>query len=165
MAVRGGSGTPHAVSSPSSAPRDVVDPTHASSTTHLRVRFCETDLMGIVHHASYLAYFEAGRVEWLRARGVTYATWAAEGSHLAVVEASLKYRAPARFDDLIEVETILAEVSAATVTIRYVLRRGETTLAEGSTKLACVDDGGRLRRVTPEMRAVLLSAPLSPSAT
>ena len=51
----------------------------ATTTLRLRVRFCDTDLMGIVHHANYLAYFEAGRVEWLRRRGVTYASWAQRG--------------------------------------------------------------------------------------
>lgn len=113
--------------------------------------------MGIVHHASYLAYFEEGRVEWLRARGVTYATWAKQGLHLAVFEASIQYKAPARFDDLLVVETILSELRAASMTIRYVLTRGETCIAEGATKLACIDDAQKLRRVPPAMRDVLLS--------
>ena len=52
-----------------------IDPSKSTTTSTLRVRFCETDLMGIVHHATYLVYFEAGRVEWLRRRGITYADW------------------------------------------------------------------------------------------
>lgn len=136
---------------------ETIDPTRASSRTTLRVRFCETDLMGIVHHASYLAYFEAGRVEWLRSRGVTYATWAAEGLHLAVFEANVQYRAPARFDDLLEVDTILSELRAVSMTIRYVITRGDVRITEGSTKLACVDDAQKLKRIPPVMRDVLLS--------
>ena len=56
----------------------------------LRVRFYETDLMGIVHHGSYVSYLEVARVEWLRRRGVAYATWAQRGLHLAVVDLALK---------------------------------------------------------------------------
>ena len=65
----------------------LMDPDLRKSTEMMRVRFAETDLMGIVHHASYLLYCELGRVEWLRKRGVTYADWAAKGVHLPVVEA------------------------------------------------------------------------------
>src|ERR1044071_7606347 len=81
-------------------PPTTLDPPHLTSRMSLRVRFCETDLMGIVHHANYLAYLEAGRVDWLRKRGVTYASWAAQGRHLPVVEVGVQYRAPARFDDV-----------------------------------------------------------------
>src|SRR5450755_4199220 len=100
-----------------------VDAAVAMTTVRLRVRFCETDLMGIVHHSNYLAYFEAGRVEWLRRRGVTYADWAARGIHLPVVEASVRYRAPARFDDIIAVETRLVEIRAAPLRFEYRMER------------------------------------------
>ena len=79
--------------------------------------------MGIVHHSNYLAYFEAGRVEWLRRRGVTYADWASRGIHLPVVEASVRYRAPARFDDVIAIETHLVELRAASVRFEYRMER------------------------------------------
>ena len=121
------------------------------SRLEIRVRFCETDLMGIVHHGNYLAYCEAGRVEWLRRRGVTYAAWAAQGTHLPVVEAQLRYRAPARFDDVIEVETRLAELRSVSLRYDYRITRGATLLAEGYTRLACVDDKHSLRRFSAEM--------------
>jgi len=123
----------------------------------LRVRFGETDLMGITHHGSYVAYMEVARIEWLRRRGVTYASWARQGRHLPVVELSLKYRAPARFDDEIDVETTLVEIRAASVKFDYrIARAGDATLcAEGSTRLACVDDSHSLRRLTPNMVAAL----------
>ncbi len=109
--------------------------------------------MGIAHHASYAHYLEVGRVEWLRRRGVTYASWAARGMHLPVVELSILYRAPARFDDELEVETSIVEVRAASLRFGYrIVRASDGTLcAEGSTRLACVDDRGALRRLTAEM--------------
>src|SRR5260221_14746862 len=103
-----------------------IDPEGAKTTCQLRVRFCDTDLMGIVHHANYFAYFEAGRVEWLRRRGVAYAAWAGRGVHLPVIEASIRYRIPARFDDLVDVETTLAELRAASLRFDYrILRDAE----------------------------------------
>jgi acyl-CoA thioester hydrolase len=136
---------------------DPIDPALATSVVRVRVRFYETDLMGIVHHGSYVAYLEVARVEWLRRRGVAYATWASAGLHLAVVEVNLRYRAPARFDDEIDVETVLAERKAASIRYDYRLLRAAdgVLLAEGSTRLACVDDKGQLRRVRDEVEAVL----------
>ena len=131
--------------------RHVVEEGRARSRHELRIRFCETDLMGIVHHGNYLAYFEAGRVEWLRRRGVTYASWAEAGMHLPVVEAQLRYRAPARFDDVIEVETRLSELRSVSLRYDYRITRGTTLLVEGSTRLACVNDKHTLTRFTDEM--------------
>ncbi len=122
------------------------------SVVRVRVRFGETDLMGIVHHASYVGYMEVARVEWLRRRGVTYASWAQRGVHLAVVELSVKYVAPARFDDELDVETTLAEVRVASARFDYRLVLADGTVcASGSTRLAFVDDRQALRRFTPEM--------------
>lgn len=134
-----------------------IDPTKASSVTEIRVRFCETDLMGIVHHGSYLVYFEAGRVEWLRRRGVTYADWASEGVHLPVVEAHVGYKAPSRFDDLLRVETMLTELRSVSLKFVYTIRRGETAIAEGWTRLACIDGAHKLLRIPDPMRDILLA--------
>jgi acyl-CoA thioester hydrolase len=144
------------------APLIALDPAAARTTTRLRVRFCDTDLMGIVHHANYLAYFEAGRVEWLRRRGVTYASWAARGLHLPVIEANLRYRVPARFDDEIDVETLLGELRAASLRFDYRVARDGALLAEGSTRLACVNDEHVVRRFTDEMLGVLTARELDP---
>jgi acyl-CoA thioester hydrolase len=139
------------------AMHDPVDPALARSVVRVRVRFYETDLMGIVHHGSYVGYLEVARVEWLRRRGVAYASWARRGLHLAVVELSLKYRAPARFDDEIDVEVALAERRAASLRFDYRLVRASDglLLGEGSTRLACVDDAGTLKRMHGEMADVL----------
>lgn len=133
-----------------------IDPLKASTSLELRVRFAETDLMGIVHHSSYLLYFEAGRVEWLRARGVTYADWAARGVHLPVVEANIAYKSPARFDDLLTVETTLAELRSVSLKYTYKVKRGERLLCEGFTRLASVNEKHALTKISDAMREVLL---------
>jgi acyl-CoA thioester hydrolase len=134
-----------------------IDPAAALSVVRIRVRFGETDLMGIVHHASYVSYMEVGRIEWLRRRGVAYADWAAHGVHLPVVDLSVKYKAPARFDDELDVHVALAEIGAASVRFEYRLVRAAdgTVCTEGSTRLACIDGQMTLRRITPEVAAFL----------
>src|SRR5439155_17530086 len=99
--------------------RYVIDPAHSRSHVEVRVRFGETDLMGIVHHASYLSYFEAARVAWLRRRGVTYKTWADRGWHLPVVDAHLRYRAPAKFEDVLTVAVELSEIRSHSLRFSY----------------------------------------------
>ena len=69
------------------------------STYVVRTRFCDTDLMGIVHHAKYLEYFEAGRVEYMHRRGVEYLEWTQRGIHLPVVDVAVRYRKSVRFDE------------------------------------------------------------------
>ena len=143
-----------------------IDPAAARSVVRLRVRFCETDLMGIVHHGSYPAYLEVARVEWLRRRGVAFVDWASRGHHLAVVELNLRYRAPARFDDELDIETSLTEVRAATVRFEYRVVRvpDGALLLEGWTLIAFVNDAGVPRRVTPEVREVLARGEPAPGA-
>lgn len=139
-----------------------LDPARASTRTPMRVRFVETDLMGIVHHASYFTYFEHGRVEWLRARAVTYADWANKGIHLPVVEAHAEYKSPARFDDELVVETTLAELRTVSLKFTYRIERAGTLVATGHTRLACIDGANKLHRMTGDMRAVLLAGEVSP---
>jgi acyl-CoA thioester hydrolase len=134
-------------------PARAIDPAAALSIVRVRVRFGETDLMGIVHHASYVSYLEVARIEWLRRRGVTYADWAAHGVHLPVVELAVKYRAPARFDEELDVHVSIAEIGAASVRFDYrIVRAVDGVLCtEGSTRLACIDAQLALRRITPEI--------------
>jgi acyl-CoA thioester hydrolase len=133
-----------------------IDPGKATTTSKLRVRFCETDLMGIVHHATYLVYFEAGRVEWLRRRGITYADWTARGVQVPVASAELQYRAPSRFDDVLAIETTLSKLRSVSLDYRYRILRGETLVAEGFTRLACIDANHKLLRIPEEIKETLL---------
>ncbi len=133
-----------------------LDPVHSVSRVPLRVRFGETDLMGIVHHASYVVYFEAARVSWLRRRSVTYQTWATAGINLPVVDIAIQYKRPAKFEDELIVETTLSQVTAATLTFSYRILRDGELLTTGHTRLACVDDAHVVRRIPVEMKSVLV---------
>jgi len=134
-----------------------IDAAKSTTATELRVRFCETDLMGVVHHATYLVYFEVGRVDWLRKRNITYADWTARGVQVPVVDASVQYRASSRFDDLLTIETTLVRLRTVSLDYAYRIRRGDTLVAEGSTRLASVDQNLKLLRIPEEIRAALLS--------
>jgi acyl-CoA thioester hydrolase len=132
-----------------------LDAESSQSLVQVRVRFDETDAMGIVHHGRYLGFLEIARVEWLRKRGIRYADWAAMGRHLAVVEASCKYMQSARFDDLLDIEVTLSELRGASLRFVYVIRRGGVVLTEGMTRHACIDDDGKLCRLDDTMFEVL----------
>ena len=118
--------------------------------------------MGIVHHANYLTYFEAGRVDWLHKRGVTYDSWAREGIHLPVIETKLRYKKAARFDDELVVESVCAHLTRVTIRYDYRVLRAEEVLCFGETLLACVGHDLAPRRIPETIRDVLLSAELPP---
>jgi acyl-CoA thioester hydrolase len=131
---------------------------HRTSAITLGVRFCETDLMGIVHHANYLVYMEAGRVDWLLRRGARYQAWMERGIHLPVVETRLRYRKTARFGDSLTIETTCAEITRVTVRFRYRVLRGEEIVCEGETLLACVGNDLLPRRFPEDVLQILRSA-------
>jgi len=135
-----------------------------TSTYIVRTRFCDTDLMGIVHHAKYIEYFEAGRVEYMHRRGVEYLEWTKRGIHLPVVEVSVRYRKSVRFDERIAIETTLTGLSRVTVTFTYrVMREGTgELLAEGSSMLACVGDDLVPKRIPDDVAAILCSPETHP---
>ena len=95
--------------------------------------------MGIVHHASYLAWFEAGRVEYLHRRGVDYLSWAEQGLHLPVLEAHVRYRRSVRFDETLIVETRLAELTRVKVRFAYRLLRRTAELTPGTDPELCAE--------------------------
>ncbi|MGC9199005.1 MAG: acyl-CoA thioesterase [Acidobacteriaceae bacterium] len=102
----------------------------------IRVRYAETDQMGVVYHANYLVWFEVGRVEFIRQLGVSYKDMEREdGALIAVAEATARYKAPARYDDELIVRTSLAGVRDSIVRFRYVVLRpaDQTILCEGET--------------------------------
>ncbi len=118
----------------------------------IRVRYQETDAMGVLHHANYLTYFEMGRIELLRAGGFSYREMEATGLLMVVVKVEVKYRLPARYDDLLRLRTTVTKVSAAKVEHAYELLRGEDLLAQGASTLACVDRSGVVQRIPDWMR-------------
>ena len=128
----------------------------------LRVRYGETDQMGVVYHANYLVYMEEGRTRWMEARGCSYAELERQGWALVVRKAELRFRAPARYDEELLVRTAVERVGGASVRFVYeIVRRSDSMLlAEGMTELACVDrrDGGSRPAMRPEEVAAKLGA-------
>lgn len=128
-------------------------PAHRTEQTiTLRVRYPEVDAMGYLHHSRYLQYFEIGRVELLRSLGFSYADLERQGIYFVVVKAECRYRAPARYDEELQLTTRIARQTHVRIDHAYALRRGETLLAEATTTIACVDRQGSLRQI-PAMLA------------
>jgi acyl-CoA thioester hydrolase len=115
------------------------------SVSELRVRYAETDRMGVVYHANYLVWCEIGRTEFMRERGTSYAEMEKAGVLLAVSEVSLRLHASARYDDLVRVETTLADVKSRQVTFDYLITRGDggERLATARTSLVSLSPAGR----------------------
>ncbi len=109
----------------------------------IRVRYAETDRMGLLHHANYLVYFEQGRTELLRSLGHTYKDLEDQGYLLVLTRIEVKYRWPARYDDLITLRTTVVKTTAVRIDHRYEMFCGGRLLAEGSSTLACIDRDGR----------------------
>ena len=109
----------------------------------IRVRYAETDRMGLLHHANYLVYFEQGRTELLRQQGYTYKDLEDQGFLLVLTKVEVRYKKPARYDDLLIVRTIVLRVTMVKIEHRYEVYRDGDMLAEGSSTLACVDRTGR----------------------
>lgn len=135
----------------------------AESTSRLRVRYAETDAMGIAWHGSFLAWFEVGRTDLLRDTGLTYRELEQQGLRLPVIESHTRHLRPARYDDLLEIHTVLGELRGARMRFEYTVRReGEAEpLALGSTEHAAVDPAGRPRRLPEDLRRRLTNERLA----
>ncbi|REG85926.1 acyl-CoA thioesterase [Winogradskyella sediminis] len=108
--------------------------------TSIRVRYGETDQMGVVYHGNYATYFEVGRTEWLREFGLSYRGMEADGIMLPVVSLSINYKNSARYDDVLKVKTTLKKMPTASIEFEYELRNESgVLLATGSTILAFID--------------------------
>ena len=125
----------------------------------LMVRFAETDLMGVVHHSTYIIWFEAGRVAWMTAAGMPYAEVAGTGHHFAVTAVHAEYRAAARFGDVVRVITRLTRLRSRQVAFAYEVRHATTDerLANGSSEHICVDLDGRMAKIPEQVVARLVA--------
>jgi acyl-CoA thioester hydrolase len=121
-----------------------------SGDIQIRVRYAETDRMGLLHHANYLVYFEQGRTELLRSQGLTYRDLEDQGFLLVLAHVEVRYRSPAYYDDLLTLRTMVERVTAVRIDHRYEVRRGETLVAEGKSTLACVGRDGKVQAL-PEV--------------
>ena len=128
--------------------------------TEIRVRYAETDQMGIVHHSNYLVWFELGRSEFCRARGFSYKDMEEKDNALMVVaESYVRYKSPAYYEDVLTIRTQISEVRSRSIRFMYEIHRAtdETLLAEGET-LHLVTDENRKVRILPENYKEMLLA-------
>lgn len=114
-----------------------------SCDIEIRVRYAETDAMGYLHHAQYFVYFEQGRTELLRLNGVRYRDMEERGIFYVVARLECRYRAPARYDDLLRLTTTTARLTPVRVEHGYRLTRDDRLLAEGHSTLVSVGRDGR----------------------
>jgi acyl-CoA thioester hydrolase len=123
-----------------------------SGEIQIRVRYAETDRMGLLHHANYLVYFEQGRTELLRSTGIAYRDLEDQGFLLVLTRVEVRYKAPARYDDLLTLRTSVERTTAVRIDHCYELMRDGTLLAEGKTTLACIDREGRVQGLPDTLR-------------
>ena len=131
-----------------------------SSISEVRVRYAETDQMGVAYHANYLVWCEIGRTDFIRQLGLSYSQMERDGMLLAVSEANVRFHASARYDELVRVETSLASVRSRSLTFDYLISQADTgvRLATARISLISIKAGGRPVAMPPVMRALLESA-------
>lgn len=113
----------------------------------IRVRYSETDQMGVVYHSNYFSYFEMGRTEMLRSRGISYKEMEEKGLFAVVVKVECSYRLPAKYDDLLTLKTKVKRVTRVKIEHEYNLYRKHELLAVGNITLAVIDKKGVVHRI------------------
>ena len=133
--------------------------TGITRSSRVRVRYAETDQMGVVYYANYFVWFEVGRTDWLREAGSTYRQMEQQGVSLPVIEAHAEYRRAARYDDELEIRSTAALLTPVRLRFDYEIWRdgGEEPLATGHTVHAAMDSNGRPCRLPPAVRELLAS--------
>ena len=116
-----------------------------SGEIQIRVRYAETDRMGLLHHANYLVYFEQARTELLRQQGRTYKDLEDAGFFLVISKLEVKYKLPAHYDDVLTIRTTVTRTSPIRLEHKYEVTCEGKFIAEGMTTLACVDAAGKLQ--------------------
>lgn len=137
-----------------------MTPDGSVTTSDFRVRYAETDQMGVAHHSNYLVWCEAARTDHMRAHGVSYRDLEASGLRLPVVEAQLRFRAAARYDDIVRVRCWIRAIGSRRVTFGYALDRPDDgrLLATAQTSLMAVDSTHVVTTIPTAIRAKLLPA-------
>ena len=129
----------------------------ATSAVEIRVRYGETDQMGVVYHPNYLVWCEIGRTEHMRALGTSYRDMERGGIKLAVAEATVRYHAAARYDDRVRIETSVERVGSRMIAFAYVITSGDSgeRLATASTTLIAIDRVGKVIAMPHTLREML----------
>ena len=123
------------------------------SQTSIRVRFAETDMMGIVYHGSYLPWLEVGRTRLIEEFGFNYRKLNEAGFHLPVLDVSIQYKRPARYDDEVVITTIIREKPGIRIRIEYEIHRGDDLLVTAKTQHAFIDLKGYPTRPPADLLA------------
>lgn len=132
--------------------------------TEIRVRYAETDQMGIVHNSNYLIWFEVGRSEFCRARGFSYKEMEEKDNALMVVaESYCRYKSPAYYEDLLTIRTRVEEIRSRSLRFIYEIYRAadDTLLAEGETLHLVTDEKKKIRSLPTQYKEKLLSAEIA----
>lgn len=126
------------------------------TVSRFRVRYAETDAMGIAHHSQYIIWFEVGRSDWFREKGASYTLCEAQGVRFPVAEMSVRFSQPAFYDNAITVRTRLSEIRSRSVTFRYQVH-DETgaLLATGHTRHICVNEERQTQTIPDWLREIL----------
>ena len=142
-----------------SAPRATADKSagQAARRTRVRVRYADTDQMGVVYYANYLVWFEVARTEWLREGGWSYREMEADGISLPVIEAHCEYRQPARYDDEIEIRTVAKALTPVRIRFEYEVWKtpSDTLSATGHTVHAALGRDGRPQKLPGRVLDIL----------
>ncbi|MEO6308005.1 MAG: YbgC/FadM family acyl-CoA thioesterase [Nitrospiraceae bacterium] len=123
----------------------------------IRIYYEDTDCGGVVYYGNYLKYFERARTQYLEERGVSVAGLMKKGTVFVVVHAEVDYRSSAHYGDLLTVETVVSDMTAASFTFWHVIRERESqrVVVEGSARLAATDGNGKVKRLDKAMVAIL----------
>jgi acyl-CoA thioester hydrolase len=122
----------------------------------IRVYYDDTDCGSVVYYANYLKYMEHGRTEYLRERGIELVEYQQQGVLFAVVEANIKYRASARYNDLLDVRSHIIEITSVSITFETSITNQHGRLCTtGVVRMACISDKGKARRIPEEIAAKL----------
>jgi len=124
-------------------------PTH---NTEIRVRYQETDNMGVVYYSNYFVWFEVGRTEHMRSLGMPYTDLEKKGLFMMVASASCQYKSPARYDDIVRIETRIPEIRNSSLKFEYRLSVGERLIATGESVHVMTNEKGRPVRISPEIK-------------
>jgi len=127
--------------------------------TQVRVRYQETDNMGVVYYANYFVWFEVARTEYLRWLGISYRHLEDKGIYLMVASASCQYKYPARYDDLVRIQSWISKIKNSSLTFEYKLFIEDRLIATGESVHVCTNKTGKPGRIPKELRDLTGGAP------
>lgn len=125
--------------------------------TQVRVRYQETDNMGVVYYANYLVWFEVARTEYLRSLGLSYRNIEAKGTYMMVASASCQYKSPARYDDIVRIQSWISDIKNSSFKFEYKLFVEDRLIATGESVHVCTNKAGRPVKIPSELKSPLSS--------